>query len=162
MALKRKRSSATLSSPLSEASDTTYHAASPLSFFYGQTKAVEPLHPKSICSSPTYSDGATDSHLHSRTRKRYRDNRPDDQAIFGAYPSPSRTKTISIDWLYLHSHHPPQTLPGATTTAARACSSNQIFTARAHDPTHRAGAAKHSSFVLANRSTTCCCYTHVD
>lgn len=80
MALKRKRSSAAISSPASLDSNAT-HASSPPSFFYQQSQPVELSH-KPTWSFPTYDDQPL-QHLNSRTRKRYRNNRPDEEAVYG-------------------------------------------------------------------------------
>ncbi|KAK3678662.1 hypothetical protein LTR37_021462 [Vermiconidia calcicola] len=80
MALKRKRSSPNFSSPLSSASDASTQSSSPLSFVYAQSKPIESLYQKSTWSFPTY-DSSERSHLNSRTRKRHRDDRPDDESI---------------------------------------------------------------------------------
>jgi hypothetical protein len=82
MALKRKRSSQAFSSPSSDASEATT-LSSPMPLFYQQSKPVEPLFHKPTWSFPTYDDH-TSQHLNSRTRKRYRDNRPDEQSVYGA------------------------------------------------------------------------------
>ena len=97
MALKRKRSSPTFgSSPFTTFTNTTTET-SPLPFFYTQSKPIEALYSKPTWSFPTYSDD--DSHtqysdpvetkpssrdLNSRTRKRHRDDRPDEESVYGA------------------------------------------------------------------------------
>lgn len=80
MALKRKRSSATISSPASIASDAT-QSASPPPYFFQQSQPVELSH-KPTWSLPTY-EYQPQHHLNSRTRKRYRNNRPDEEAVYG-------------------------------------------------------------------------------
>lgn len=82
MGLKRKRSSPAFSSPLSDSSDATT-SSSPLPFFYTQSKPVEPLYQKPTWSFPTYDEGMNSQYLNSRTRKRHRDNRPDEEIIHG-------------------------------------------------------------------------------
>jgi hypothetical protein len=88
MALKRKRSSPTFSSPFSDTSNSSIDS-NPLSYFYTQSKPTEPFYyqkPFSSSSSPVR--GAEEpSHLNSRTRKRHRDNRPDSSQIYGACKS---------------------------------------------------------------------------
>lgn len=81
MALKRKRSSPTISSPASVASDATTQSSSPPPFSYQQTRPIELSH-KPTWSFPTYED-QPHQHLNSRTRKRYRNNRPDEQSVYG-------------------------------------------------------------------------------
>lgn len=85
MALKRKRSSPSFSSPaFSDASiSTTTTDASAIPFFYQQSKPVEPTHQKPTWSWPTYDDASGTRHLNSRTQKRYRSNRPDEQTVYG-------------------------------------------------------------------------------
>ncbi|KAF2486678.1 hypothetical protein BDY17DRAFT_291926 [Neohortaea acidophila] len=90
MALKRKRSSATLSSPFSDTTTISSDASSPggLPFFYTQSKPTEPLYQKPTWSFPTYdsdsSYSAPSRHLNSRTRKRHRDDRPDEESVFAS------------------------------------------------------------------------------
>lgn len=83
MALKRKRSSPAFSSPASEASDATSQS-SPLPFFYHHSKPVASLYDKPTWSWPTYEDDHAGHTLSSRTKKRHRDNRPDEQQVYGA------------------------------------------------------------------------------
>ena len=90
MALKRKRSSPTFSSPVSDTSNSdSALTSSPgaLPFFYAQSKPTEPLYHKPSWSFPTYqednSHNVVSRHLNSRTRKRHRDNRPDEERIYG-------------------------------------------------------------------------------
>lgn len=94
MALKRKRSSPTFSSPYSDSTTVSdFSSPNSLPFFYAQTKPTEPLYHKPTWSFPTYeSDDGHDRHvssphLNSRTRKRHRDGRPDEKAIYGAFQS---------------------------------------------------------------------------
>jgi hypothetical protein len=80
MALKRKRSSITSasSSSSSDVGGTFYSAPSPLSsMFFAQSK------PLSMPFGKRDAEDSLDCQLNSRTRKRYRDNRPDEQIIFG-------------------------------------------------------------------------------
>lgn len=86
MALKRKRSSATFRATISDTSSNA--SSSPMSCFYTQTKPIEALHDKSTWAFPTYESSDNDqqaarSYLNTRTRKRHRDNRPDEQSIYG-------------------------------------------------------------------------------
>lgn len=91
MALKRKRSSPTLSSPFSDTTTISSDASSPsgLPFFYTQSKPTEPLYQKPTWSFPTYDSDSSYSaparHLNSRTRKRHRDDRPDEESVFGSF-----------------------------------------------------------------------------
>lgn len=80
MALKRKRSSPAFSSPCSDSSDRSTNA---MPFFYAHSKPVEALHYKPTWSWPTYDDQPSNQYLNSRTRKRHRDNRPDEDQIHG-------------------------------------------------------------------------------
>jgi hypothetical protein len=87
MGLKRKRSTPSLSggSPESYTSTST-QSTSPLSSIYTQTKPTEPFFQKPTWSFPTYeSDASMSSHFHlgSRTRKRHRDDRPDESEVYG-------------------------------------------------------------------------------
>lgn len=88
MALKRKRSSPGFSSP---ASDTTSNSSTEtisgcLPFFYAQSKPIEPMYFKPTWSFPTYDDGAehyrSAADMNSRTRKRHRDDRPEEEAVY--------------------------------------------------------------------------------
>lgn len=86
MALKRKRSSQTFSSPFSDTSVASTDSSGVIPFFYHQSKpiAAEPLHQKLTWSFPTYDeDHLSAQHLNSRTRKRHRDDRPDEQTVYG-------------------------------------------------------------------------------
>ncbi|KAK4547210.1 hypothetical protein LTR36_001431 [Oleoguttula mirabilis] len=93
MALKRKRSAPSFSSPaFSDASTATSTTTTntntdtaAIPFFYPQSKPVEPTHQKQpTWSWPTYDDDTSSAqHLNSRTRKRHRDDRPDEQAVYG-------------------------------------------------------------------------------
>ena len=96
MALKRKRSTPNFSSPFSDnTSSDSGRSSSPLPFFYAQSKPIEPLYQKATWSFPTYSSSDNYEHdhrptrhlLNSRTRKRHRDNRPDELSIHGASKS---------------------------------------------------------------------------
>lgn len=80
MALKRKRSSPTISSPASIASDATSASPPPFSFQH-HNQPIELSH-KPTWLSPTYDD-QPQQHLNSRTRKRYRNNRPDEKSVYG-------------------------------------------------------------------------------
>lgn len=94
--LKRKRSSEDLSdssraSPSS--SDASYGATT-----IPQTWALTPDHDTCMTGTTHQIDNwsmsfaqvteITPSHLDSRTRKRFRDSRPDESSIYGAYPLP--------------------------------------------------------------------------
>ncbi|CZT20469.1 uncharacterized protein RCC_06329 [Ramularia collo-cygni] len=81
MALKRKRSSATVSSPASISSSAT-KSASPPPLFFQQNPPIELSH-EPTWSFPTYDDHPQ-QHLNSRTRKRYRNNRPDEEAVYAS------------------------------------------------------------------------------
>ncbi|KAK5126600.1 hypothetical protein LTR85_009534 [Meristemomyces frigidus] len=86
MALKRKRSSPTFSSPAfsdTSSSTTTSTDASAIPFFYQQSKPAEPIQQKPTWAWPTYDDTPSAQHLNSRTRKRHRDGRPDEQTVYG-------------------------------------------------------------------------------
>ena len=80
MALKRKRSSPSLSSL---ASDGSVASPDQLFSFYFQSKPIEPLFHKSSSPFPTYNEKPHREYLNSRTRKRHRDGRPDDQTVYG-------------------------------------------------------------------------------
>lgn len=93
MALKRKRSSPSFSPIASEATCSDGSSPYSLPSFYTQSKPIEPFYTKSSWSFPTYeSDDSHDQqrnhvssrHLNSRTRKRHRDDRPDEKSVFGA------------------------------------------------------------------------------
>ncbi|RMZ20613.1 hypothetical protein D0859_15384 [Hortaea werneckii] len=75
MALKRKRSTPFISSPVSDISTTTSSSddTSAIPFFYQQQKPT--------WSWPTYDDTPSTQLLNSRTRKRHRDDRPDEHQI---------------------------------------------------------------------------------
>ena len=88
MALKRKRSSPGFSSP---SSDTTSTASADsntgsLPFFYAQSKPIDTLYHKTTWSFPTYDDGAEQyrsmADMNSRTRKRHRDDRPEEEVVY--------------------------------------------------------------------------------
>ena len=91
MALKRKRSTPAFTSTASATTTTTA-----VDFFYTQSKPTpaEAIYQKPTWSFPTYSSTPSspeahhhvhgDSRLNSRTRKRHRDDRPDEESIYGA------------------------------------------------------------------------------
>ncbi|KAI7556622.1 hypothetical protein KC319_g10044 [Hortaea werneckii] len=87
MALKRKRSTPFISSPVSDISTTTTSSSdetSAIPFFYQQQKPISPLplqRQKPTWSWPTYDDTPSTQLLNSRTRKRHRDDRPDEHQI---------------------------------------------------------------------------------
>ncbi|KAI7174161.1 hypothetical protein KC343_g15811 [Hortaea werneckii] len=89
MALKRKRSTPFISSPVSDISTTTTSSSdetSAIPFFYQQQKPISPLplqRQKPTWSWPTYDDTPSTQLLNSRTRKRHRDDRPDEHQIHG-------------------------------------------------------------------------------
>lgn len=88
MALKRKRSSPSVSSPFSDTSSTTTTLSSndapAIPFFYHPAKPVELLPQQTpTWSWPTYEDSQSGKHLNSRTRKRHRDDRPDEEDVYG-------------------------------------------------------------------------------
>lgn len=84
MVLKRKRSSATFSSPTSVCSSDSYpQISSPLSYFYTQSKPVEPLYQKPSWPLARHDAETTSRDLNSRTRKRHKDDRPDEQTVYG-------------------------------------------------------------------------------
>lgn len=92
MALKRKRSYPTINSPFSDAfSSGGFSSPTSLPFFFAQTKPTEPYYEKPTWSFPTYeSDDRSSSRvsayqMNSRTQKRHRDDRPDEEAIFGTF-----------------------------------------------------------------------------
>ncbi|KAK4634963.1 hypothetical protein CLAFUW4_02116 [Fulvia fulva] len=100
MALKRKRSSPGFSSPSSLSSDSTTQS-SPLPSFYHQSKPIAPFYQKPTWSFPTYDDTLSSQHLNSRTRKRHRDNRPDEEQIHAS----------TIDRLYQAQRQHPDASP---------------------------------------------------
>lgn len=83
MVLKRKRSSFSFSSPPSH-SDTSSSTSetSAQSFFYQQSKPTDSLYTSPTRSFLTYDNGHSTQHLNSRTRKRHRDDRPDEETVF--------------------------------------------------------------------------------
>ena len=89
MALKRKRSTPFISSPVSDISTTTIGSSdetAAIPFFYQQQKPISPLplqQQKPTWSWPIYDDTPSTQLLNSRTRKRHRDDRPDEQQIHG-------------------------------------------------------------------------------
>jgi len=83
MAFKRKRSDSealSFSSPLSDSSSVSTLSAEALPFFFQQSKPVESLYAKPSWAWPTYQDDRSCG-LNSRTRKRHRDDRPDENAV---------------------------------------------------------------------------------
>jgi len=93
MVLKRKRSTTTLSTfetpSHSQWQDTTAVLKMPLIF--PQTKPIEPFYQTLICLNPQspLGDQSESPHLNSRTRKRHRDDRPDEQQIHGEWTVPT-------------------------------------------------------------------------
>lgn len=57
---------------------------------------VSPITPGTVPGdSPTIDE--TPKHLNSRTRKRFRDNRPSDEVVYGKYSSPNAIPYCCID-----------------------------------------------------------------
>lgn len=83
MTLKRKRSSPS-SSPSTINSDDSAMDTPAIPFFYQQNKPVDAFAQKSNWSCPAYMEDSCGSHLNSRTRKRHRDNRPEEQEIYAS------------------------------------------------------------------------------
>jgi hypothetical protein len=118
--MKRKRSSAALSSPQSDASDCSNQTSTPLSLFYMQSKPVDAFYQKTDWQSAR---SPSEDHLNSRTRKRYRDNRPDENAIYGvscwlgavinmaSLADACRCAATTISKLYEAQRQQPQALP---------------------------------------------------
>ncbi|KAI7220218.1 hypothetical protein KC333_g2475 [Hortaea werneckii] len=130
MALKRKRSTPFISSPVSDISTTTTGSTdetAAIPFFYQQQKPISPLplhRQKPTWSWPTYDDTPSTQLLNSRTRKRHRDDRPDEQQIHAstiqrlydaqrkhpeASPIPSHQSITAI------MHQQPQSQPQTST-----------------------------------------------
>ncbi|KEQ63653.1 uncharacterized protein M437DRAFT_47302 [Aureobasidium melanogenum CBS 110374] len=95
MSTKRKRSNGSLfTTPAVEAPSPTPFFSSPvlLPNFFAQSKGYDPQSPsgwkQSHQQSNTYQEEDTQSQiLHSRTRKRYRDGRPEESQIHGSFTS---------------------------------------------------------------------------
>lgn len=85
MALKRKRSSVTISSPASITSDATAQSVSPPPFSFPHHSQPYQSYHEPTWSFPKYDDDQN-RHLNSRTQKRYRNNRPDEQSVYGVSP----------------------------------------------------------------------------
>ncbi|KAK3117657.1 hypothetical protein LTR53_000785 [Teratosphaeriaceae sp. CCFEE 6253] len=84
MALKRKRSSFSFSSPAPAYTSTTADTSSPaIPYYYPPHKPAPPMEEKPTWSFPTFDDSPASQHLNSRTRKRHRDDRPDEQQVYG-------------------------------------------------------------------------------
>ncbi|RMY23982.1 hypothetical protein D0867_01682 [Hortaea werneckii] len=130
MAVKRKRSTPFISSPVSDISTTTTSSSdetAAIPFFYQQQKPISPLplqQQKPTWSWPTYDDTPSTQLLNSRTRKRHRDDRPDEQRIHAstiqrlydaqrkqpeASPIPSHQSITAIV------HQQPQSQPQSST-----------------------------------------------
>ncbi|KAF2723948.1 hypothetical protein K431DRAFT_282642 [Polychaeton citri CBS 116435] len=93
MALKRKRSSPSFSPPHSNSSSSDASSTtSSMPRWYHQSKPVDSLRQKPTWSFPTYEDSDPSSHLNatpsshlgSRTRKRHRDDRPEEAAVYAS------------------------------------------------------------------------------
>ncbi len=84
MALKRKRSSISFSSPATVFSTSTDFPFTAIPSYYPQQKPTPAFYEKQTWAFPTYDDGPSAQHLNSRTRKRHRDDRPDEQKVHGA------------------------------------------------------------------------------
>nr|POE77518.1 hypothetical protein CFP56_09165 [Quercus suber] len=82
MAFKRKRSSAAFSTTAISHIDVNMAS---VPFFYPAQKHLEPTYQKPTWSFPTYEEYSTHNSLNSRTRKRHRDDRPDEQAVYGGW-----------------------------------------------------------------------------
>ncbi|KAK1073733.1 hypothetical protein LTR12_012130 [Friedmanniomyces endolithicus] len=81
MALKRKRSSISFSSPATVFSTSTDSPSTAIPSYYQQQKPTPALYEKQTWAFPTYDDGPSAQHLNSRTRKRHRNDRPDEQKV---------------------------------------------------------------------------------
>ncbi|KAK5109097.1 hypothetical protein LTR62_007554 [Meristemomyces frigidus] len=85
MALKRKRSSyavSSLSTINSDASIEQYSKA--IGAYYQQQKPSPAPYEKPTWSLSTYDDRSSMQHLNSRTRKRHRDGRPDEEQVYAS------------------------------------------------------------------------------
>ncbi|GAB7358488.1 hypothetical protein MBLNU230_g2552t1 [Neophaeotheca triangularis] len=86
MALKRKRASPS-DCPSSPSHTSTAPTDSPLGQFYHQSKPTESIYrEKPTWGFPTYSSPPPEEHsdLNSRTRKRHRDNRPEEMEVYAS------------------------------------------------------------------------------
>ncbi|KAK0281632.1 hypothetical protein LTR91_003857 [Friedmanniomyces endolithicus] len=83
MALKRKRSSISFSSLATVFSTSTDFPSTAIPSYYPQQKPTPAFYEKQTWAFPTYDDGPSAQHLNSRTRKRHRDDRPDEQQVHG-------------------------------------------------------------------------------
>jgi len=83
MTLKRKRSSPSFSSHSTTNSEDSAMDTSDIPCFYQQNKPVDAFAQKSTWSFPMYNNDSCEPHLDSRTRKRHRDNRPEEQEVYG-------------------------------------------------------------------------------
>ncbi|KAK1063718.1 hypothetical protein LTR33_012229 [Friedmanniomyces endolithicus] len=83
MALKRKRSSISFSSPATVSSTSIDSPSTAIPSYYQQQKPTPAFYEKQTWAFPTYDDGPSAQHLNSRTRKRHRDDRPDEQIVHG-------------------------------------------------------------------------------
>ncbi|KAK0323022.1 hypothetical protein LTR82_005952 [Friedmanniomyces endolithicus] len=81
MALKRKRSSISFSSLATVFSTSTDFPSTAIPSYYPQQKPTPAFYEKQTWAFPTYDDGPSAQHLNSRTRKRHRDDRPDEQQV---------------------------------------------------------------------------------
>lgn len=87
MAIKRKRSSATFS-PMSDSSISstfTYESSSPtrIPSFYTQSKPTSTIHSSNGWKNM---DETISDNINSRTMKRHRDNRPDEEQVYRMRP----------------------------------------------------------------------------
>ncbi|KAK0252623.1 hypothetical protein LTR29_003575 [Friedmanniomyces endolithicus] len=81
MALKRKRSSISFSSPATVSSTSIDSPSTAIPSYYQQQKPTPAFYEKQTWAFPTYDDDPSAQHLNSRTRKRHRDDRPDEQIV---------------------------------------------------------------------------------
>jgi hypothetical protein len=94
MLLKRKRSANILSSP--NTNTTTNSDSSSVQAFYPHSKPTGTTSPFESPNKSISFDCETPSHLNIRTRKRYRDNRPEASAVHGVSSSSSSSSSCHI------------------------------------------------------------------
>ncbi|PGH06392.1 hypothetical protein GX51_02404 [Blastomyces parvus] len=101
MGLKRKASFTTITSPMSHCSSTYHHH-----HHHNQTSPI----PMPFLGTATITVDEPPRHLHSRTRKRFRNDRPDEQSIYDK----------TLQWLFSAQRKPSVSQNAAAAAAAAA------------------------------------------
>lgn len=152
MALKRKRSATHLSSPTTSNTSGSDTSSSPLPSFFSHAKPTPMLYEKPSWSFPTCAEDLP-SHLGSRTRKRHRDNRPDEHMIHGKSTT-RQDERQPLTSKFCRKHN-KQALPSAKTATRR-----RTRAAECNDNRKHSTAKEHITQLLEDTTTSATGHRH--